>query len=58
MEAPGLREGILHERLRVTLLAFENDHGCRGLFVKTGDGADPLAGMDDVLSDAEHAASN
>ena len=58
VQSIGLRERVHHARLRVPLLTFKDDHGRGGVFVETGDGADSLPGVNNVLSDTEHASSN
>ena len=51
VQTVGLRHGVHKDRLRMSLLGLEQQHGLRRVVPKTDDGADSLTRMNDVLTD-------
>lgn len=58
MQAVLLRQGVHEVGFRVAGLRTEQDHGMRCVLGESGDGADSLPGVDDVLANVKHASSN
>ncbi|VWM14629.1 Uncharacterised protein [Collinsella intestinalis] len=57
MEAALLGKGIHEVGFRMAGFGAEQNHGVRDVLGESGDRADSLAGMNNVLSDFKHASS-